>query len=183
MEEPWWQERYADLIEELARETAALGDEEVISFDPIEACERRLKYATTFLRVLVAGRDSENEDLRSKLARGLRSRYLFLVHAYAGHDARWDRGWAVPSWPTLEDVEVGTPHRRMVAEFSWDKWLLTAVPELRHTAALHFAAIEAVYSTDSTRPVRKRYNTTLALVTQELKGVLWATEAAALPRG
>lgn len=149
------------------------GDEE---YAPLELAATRAKESVYLLQLLVTGRDSENMDLRGPMALRLRRSYLAVVRAYRAHDVKFERGWEIPEWPTIDDVSK-LRDRKPVMSWTLDGWLKTEVPKVRARAAFHAAVIEHVRNDKSVRrPERRTLNAIMALFGKEADYVGWTLD-------
>lgn len=149
--------------------------EEVAAYDEVMVAKSNAAHAVTFLKFLVAGKDSENPVLRDRQALRLRRAYLNVVIGWRMHEDRYHRGIVVPEWNTLAEVPPEGDGRELM-KWSMARWKREYVAELKFVVALHFAVATA-RRVGPDRPRRsevKAMNSIGQQLGKELDYVTWA---------
>lgn len=149
----WWHERNDKFLVEPC--------ESLDGYEPLKWVTARVPRIVELCRCLALGRHDGSLDLRTPIAKRLRSGYFMLLHTYQNHNEANERGWDLPDWVGPDDV-VGKVDAA-VKNWSLESFLATDVTEVRSALAAHLGLLDGVPS----RSERKLYNRTLFLVGTE----------------
>lgn len=158
--------------------------QEVDRFDPVREAAKRSKEVPQILQLLVAGRESRNEDLTSATALRLRKGYLLVTRTYASHDQRFNRGWGVPEWTRLTQVEPTVEAVRAASRFKLDTFIRRELPGIKYRVKFAAAVLEHYATAPATpeerraiKPKVRELNRTFLLFEREAGLVRWAFDS------
>lgn len=140
------------------------------SYAPLEVVKRRIDVNVRFIRLLCSLTDYDHPDWKVPQVRFLRSRYMWLFFAYQRHNTTYERGWDLPEWANISQVEA-LPAEDVLG-WSLEAWYTTERDVPRHIVSTHlgvFRSIEALR-----RPERRVWNTTSLLLAAEVEAIDWA---------